>query len=39
MNKEWMQRALKLAELVGMKNLAPVDDTYITTFKVVPTTK
>ncbi len=39
MSKEWMERALKLAELVGMKNLAPVDDTYITTFKVVPTTK
>lgn len=35
--KEWMERALDMAKLIGMTNLAPVNDTYITTFKPVPT--
>ncbi len=39
MNKEWMERALDLARLVGMKDLAPVKDDYTTQFKVVPTKK
>jgi NitT/TauT family transport system substrate-binding protein len=39
MTKEWMVRALNLAKLVGMKNLAPVDEDYTTQFKVVPTKK
>lgn len=39
MSKEWMQRALDLARLVGMKDLAPIDDDYTTQFKVVPTKK
>ena len=39
MSREWMERALDLARLVGMKDLAPVEDTYVTTFKVVPTKK
>ena len=37
MTKEWMTRALDLARLIGMTDLAPVEDTYVTTFKVVPT--
>jgi NitT/TauT family transport system substrate-binding protein len=39
MSKEWMERALDLARLVGMKDLAPVEDDYTTQFKVVPTKK
>ena len=39
MNKDWMVRALDLARLVGMKDLAPVEDDYTTQFKVVPTQK
>jgi NitT/TauT family transport system substrate-binding protein len=34
---EWMARALELAKLTGMTNLAPVEDTFVTTFKVAPT--
>ena len=30
---------LEMAALVGMTNLAPVDDNFVTTFKPVPTKK
>jgi NitT/TauT family transport system substrate-binding protein len=39
MKTEWMSRALDLARLVGMTDLAPVQDTFVTTFKPVPTKK
>jgi NitT/TauT family transport system substrate-binding protein len=39
MSKEWMERALDLAKLVGMTNLAPVEEDYTTQFKIVPTKK
>ena len=39
MSKDWMVRALDLARLVGMKDLAPVEEDYTTQFKVVPTKK
>jgi NitT/TauT family transport system substrate-binding protein len=35
--REWMVRALEMAVLTGMTNLAPVDETFVTTFKAVPT--
>ncbi len=35
--KEWMERCLDMARLIGMKDLAPVNDIYVTTFKPVPT--
>ena len=35
--KEWMERALDMAKLIGMTSLAPVNDIYVTTFKPVPT--
>jgi NitT/TauT family transport system substrate-binding protein len=35
--KEWVERALDMAKLIGMTNLAPVDETYVTKFKPVPT--
>jgi NitT/TauT family transport system substrate-binding protein len=35
--KEWMERALEMAKMIGMKDLAPVDQIYIETFKPVPT--
>lgn len=35
--KEWMQRALDMAEMIGMKDLAPVGQIYVETFKPVPT--
>ena len=35
--KEWMERALEMARLIGMTDLAPVDQIYIETFKPVPT--
>jgi NitT/TauT family transport system substrate-binding protein len=35
--EEWMQRALDMAKLVGMTDLAPVAETYTTQFKAVPT--
>ena len=31
--KEWMERALDMAKLIGMTNLAPVSDTYVSNFK------
>jgi NitT/TauT family transport system substrate-binding protein len=39
MTTEWMSRALDLARLVGMTDLAPVQDTFVTSFKPVPTKK
>jgi len=36
--KEWMERSLDMAKLIGMTSLAPVNDIYVTTFKPVPTT-
>jgi len=35
--KDWMQRALDMAKLIGMTDLAPVDQIYVETFKPVPT--
>jgi len=35
--KEWMERALDMARLIGMTSLAPVADTYVSSFKPVPT--
>ncbi len=35
--KEWMDRALEMARLIGMTDLAPVEEMYVTTFKPVPT--
>ncbi|MFZ5779181.1 MAG: ABC transporter substrate-binding protein [Pseudomonadota bacterium] len=35
--KEWMERALEMARMIGMKDLAPVDQIYVTNFKPVPT--
>ena len=39
MTEEWLSRALDLARLVGMTDLAPVQDIYASNFKVVPTKK
>lgn len=38
MQKDWLARALDMGRLIGMKDLAPVEDIYITTFRPVPTT-
>jgi NitT/TauT family transport system substrate-binding protein len=35
--KEWMERCLDMAKLIGMTNLAPVGDIYVTSFKPAPT--
>jgi NitT/TauT family transport system substrate-binding protein len=35
--QEWVERALDLAKLIGMTNLAPVSETYTTKFTPVPT--
>lgn len=35
--KEWMDRSLEMARLIGMKDLAPVEQSYVTNFKPVPT--
>jgi NitT/TauT family transport system substrate-binding protein len=35
--REWMERALEMAKLIGMTNLAGVDEMYTTSFKPVPT--
>ncbi|MFO1085978.1 MAG: ABC transporter substrate-binding protein [Reyranellaceae bacterium] len=35
--KEWMERALEMARMIGMTDLAPVEQIYIETFKPVPT--
>lgn len=37
MKPEWIDRALDLAKLIGMKDLAPASETYTTKFKPVPT--
>jgi NitT/TauT family transport system substrate-binding protein len=34
---EWMERALEMAKLIGMTDLAPASDAYVTQFKPVPT--
>ncbi len=34
---EWVERALDLAKLIGMSNLAPASETYTIQFKPVPT--
>jgi NitT/TauT family transport system substrate-binding protein len=39
LREDWMARALDLARLIGMSDLAPVADTYVTTFVPVPTPK
>jgi NitT/TauT family transport system substrate-binding protein len=38
MQLEWMERALDMARLIGMKDLAPAKDIFIEQFKPVPTT-
>jgi NitT/TauT family transport system substrate-binding protein len=35
---EWMERALEMGRLIGMSDLAPAADIYVTQFKPVPTT-
>jgi len=35
--KEWMERALEMAKLIGMTSLAPVNDIYVSNFKPAPT--
>lgn len=35
--KEWLDRAWDMARLIGMKDLAPVEQAYVSTFKPVPT--
>jgi len=35
--KEWMERSLEMAKLIGMTALAPVDQMYVSNFKPVPT--
>jgi NitT/TauT family transport system substrate-binding protein len=35
--KEWLERSLDMARLIGMTSLAPVNDIYVTTFNPVPT--
>ena len=35
--KEWMDRCLDMARLIGMKDLAPVEQIYVSNFKPVPT--
>jgi len=37
MKKEWVQRGLDMAKLVGMSDLAPIDQIYTEKFKAVPT--
>ena len=34
---DWMSRALDMGRLIGMTDLAPVDQIYVETFKPVPT--
>jgi len=35
--KDWLERSLEMAKLIGMTNLAPVDEIYTTKFRPVPT--
>lgn len=37
MKLEWMERALDMARLIGMKDLAPASEIFTTSFKPVPT--
>lgn len=37
MQLEWMERALDMARMIGMTDLAPASEMYITRFKPVPT--
>jgi NitT/TauT family transport system substrate-binding protein len=37
MKEEWMSRALDLARLIGMTDLAPVRETFVTNFTPLPT--
>jgi NitT/TauT family transport system substrate-binding protein len=37
MRLEWMERALDMARLIGMKDLAPAKEMYIDKFRPVPT--
>ncbi len=37
MKLEWMDRALDMARLIGMKDLAPSKDIFVTQFQPVPT--
>ena len=37
MTKDTMARALDMGRLIGMTDLAPVEDIYVTTFRPVPT--
>jgi len=37
MQLEWMERSLDMARLIGMKDLAPVKEIFVTQFKPVPT--
>ncbi len=39
MTEELLTRALDLARLIGMTDLAPVPEIYVSNFKPVPTTK
>jgi len=39
LKEDWMARALELARLIGMTELVPVADTYVTSFVPVPTAK
>jgi NitT/TauT family transport system substrate-binding protein len=39
MTEELLSRALDLARLIGMTNLAPVQEIYVTDFKPIPTRK
>jgi NitT/TauT family transport system substrate-binding protein len=38
MQLDWMERALDMGRLIGMKDLAPAPEMFITQFKPVPTT-
>jgi NitT/TauT family transport system substrate-binding protein len=38
MQLDWMERALDMGRLIGMKDLAPAQEMFITQFKPVPTT-
>jgi NitT/TauT family transport system substrate-binding protein len=38
MQPDWMERALDMGRLIGMSDLAPAKEMYITQFKPVPTT-
>ena len=35
--RDWMERSLEMAKLIGMTALAPVDQMYVSNFKPVPT--